>query len=98
MNLEYINNILMTSENVSSTQQAAKLGSLTPPYTNLGKFAWFCNRTYMVYRMLDILELGLISQKLIPESSASPVHALMSQITSKNDLTSAWYMTRFLLH
>ena len=46
-------------------KQTAELGCLTSPYTNICKFAWFYNRTYIVYRMMDILEFGLISQKLI---------------------------------
>ena len=46
-------------------KQPAKFGCLAPQYTNLRKFAWFYNRTYVVCRMLDILEYGLTSQKVI---------------------------------
>ena len=46
-------------------KQTAKFACLAPQYTNICKFAWFYNRTYVVCRMLDILEYGLTSQKVI---------------------------------
>ncbi len=61
-NFHYIEECQFHPQRIRHT---VKWGSLVPPHTNLCTIPLFYSQTCIIHRMLDILEAGHISQKLI---------------------------------